>query len=159
MMEINWQTGYERIQGIFSISASFPVILISLRLSALCEGQGGGTGPRGRYTRSARESSSLSSCFQSLRGTDGDLPLVLLCFQGCPALTRARVAAGVSHYPAHACSLSPQTETMTARAHVNARTHSLTHTHTHTHTHTDKPSPPPPVTPPSRCVAATQNSA
>lgn len=71
------------------------------------------------------ESSSLSSCFQSLRGTDGDLPLVLLCFQGCPALTRARVAAGASRYPAHACSLSPQTETMTARAHANASTHAL----------------------------------
>ncbi len=89
----------------------------------------------------ARESSSLSSCFQSLRGTDGDLPPVLLCFQGRPALTRARVAARASRYPAHACSLSPQTETMTARAHA---THTL--------------SPPPSLTPPSWCAVATQNS-
>lgn len=107
-------------------STSFPVTKVSLRLSALCEGHWGGTGTPGPVHRvQTGESSSLSSCFQSLRGTDGDLPLVLLCFQGCPALTRARVAAGASRYPAHACSLSPQTETMTARAHANASTRAL----------------------------------
>lgn len=120
------QIGHPRIQGNLFISVSFPVI--SSRLSLLCEGHGVTRDPL-RPIRGVRvgESSSLSACFQSLGGTDGDLPLAMLCFQGCPA----RVAAGASRYPAHARSLSLRTETMTARADANTR------------------SPPPPLTPPS----------
>jgi len=120
MMETNW---ISKNPGYFLYFCQLSCNLnLFVSFCVLRGAEGWHRTPRPVHQVWARESSSLSSCFQSLRETDGDLPLVLLCFQGCPALTRARVAAGASRYPAHACSLSLQTETMTAM-----RAHTYTH--------------------------------
>lgn len=72
-----WRWSYQIIQG---ISTSFPVTKVSLRLSVLCEGYGGGTGPQGRYTRSKRE--SRAACPPAFRALEGQMET---CLSFCSA--------------------------------------------------------------------------